>query len=59
MTTDWLEQPIHRLATAIETRAVSVRELVEATLARIGDRDPLTRGLHDRARRERPYRRRP
>ena len=40
MTTDWLEQPIHRLATAIETRAVSVRELVEATLARIGDRDP-------------------
>ena len=40
MTIDWCEHPIHRLATAIETRVVSVQEVVDATLARIGDRDP-------------------
>ncbi len=40
MTTDWCEHPIHRLARAIETRAVSVQEVVDATLARVGDRDP-------------------
>ena len=40
MTTDWCEHLIHRLAEAIETRAVSVQEVVDATLARIGDRDP-------------------
>ena len=40
MTTGWCEHPIHRLATAIETREVSVREVVDATLGRIADRDP-------------------
>ena len=40
MTTGWCEHPIHRLATAIETRAVAVREVVDATLTRIADRDP-------------------
>ncbi|TDI26059.1 MAG: amidase [Acidobacteria bacterium] len=39
MTTGWCDHPIHRLATAIDTRAVSVREVVEATLTRIADRD--------------------
>ena len=45
MTATWCEHPIHRLATAIETREVSVREVVEATLARIADRDPSLRAF--------------
>ena len=45
MTIDWCEYPIHRLATAIETRAVSVREVVDATLDRIADRDPSLRAF--------------
>ena len=45
MTTDWCEHPIHRLATAIETREVSVREVVDATLDRIADRDPSLRAF--------------
>ena len=54
MTTTWEEHPIHRLATAIETREVSVRAVVDATLTRIADRDPslvaFTTVLDDRAR---------
>ena len=40
MTTGWCEHPIHRLATAIHTREVSVQAVVDATLARIASRDP-------------------
>ena len=54
MTTAWCEHPIHRLATAIETREVWVREVVDATLDRIADRDASLRAftavLSDRAR---------
>ena len=40
MTTGWCESPIHRLSVAIDKREVSVREIVDATLARIAERDP-------------------
>ena len=45
MTTAWCEYPIHRLATAIETREVWVREVVDATLDRIADRDASLRAF--------------
>ena len=45
MTTAWCEHPIHRLATAIETREVWVREVVDATLDRIADRDASLRAF--------------
>ena len=45
MTTGWCAHPIYRLATAIETREVSVREVVDATLDRIADRDPSLRAF--------------
>ena len=45
MTTAWCEHPIHRLATAIETRDVWVREVVDATLDRIADRDASLRAF--------------
>ena len=45
MTTAWCEHPIHRLATAIETREVLVREVVDATLDRIADRDASLRAF--------------
>ena len=45
MTTGWCDDPIHRLATAIETGAVSVREVVDATLDRIATLDPALRAF--------------
>ena len=45
MTGSWCEHPIHRVATAVEAREVSVREVVDATLARIADRDPSLRAF--------------
>ena len=45
MTADWCEHPIHRLATAIATRDVSVREVVDATLDRIADHDTSLRAF--------------
>ena len=45
MTTDWCAYPIHRLATAIASREVSVRKVVDATLDRIADRDPALRAF--------------
>ena len=54
MTTSWCDHSIHRLATAIETHAVSAREVVDESLARIADRDPslrvFTTVFEDRAR---------
>ena len=41
MTTVWCEQPIHRVATAIETGVVSVGEVVDSVLDRIATRDPV------------------
>mgnify|MGYP000716447899 CR=1 FL=1 len=52
MTTLWCEHPIHRLATAIDTREVSVREVVDVTLARIADRVTVLRDGHRVACRE-------
>jgi aspartyl-tRNA(Asn)/glutamyl-tRNA(Gln) amidotransferase subunit A len=40
MTVDWCDATIHRLAKSIENRNVSAREVVDATLDRIADRDP-------------------
>ena len=45
MTIDWCVHPLHRLARAIETLEVSVREVVDATLDRIADRDPSLRAF--------------
>ena len=39
MTAGWWEHPIHRLATVLHTREASVRDVVDATLARIAERD--------------------
>ena len=41
MTTVWCEQPIHRVATAIETGVVSVSEVVDSVLDRIATQDPV------------------
>ena len=41
MTTVWCEQPIHRVATAIETGVVSVSEVIDSVLDRIATRDPV------------------
>ncbi len=41
MTTVWCEQPIHRVATAIEAGVVSVSEVVDSVLNRIATRDPV------------------
>jgi len=43
MTTGWCDDPIHRLATSIETGAVSVEEVVDTTLDRIAKLDPALR----------------
>ena len=45
MTAGWCEHPIYRLATAIDAREVSVREVVDATLSRIADCDPSLRAF--------------
>ena len=39
MTTDWCERPLHRVAAAIRTGALPVREVVDAALDRIRARD--------------------
>ena len=39
MTTSWCDQPLDRLATAIRTGETAVREVVDAALERIRDRD--------------------
>ena len=45
MTTAWCDHPIHRLATAIESRAVRVRDVVDATLDRIATHDASLRAF--------------
>ena len=56
MTTDWCEQPIHRVGAAIETGSVSVREVIDSVLDRITTRDPslhaYTTVFNERARHE-------
>ena len=45
MTGAWCDQPLHQLATAIETRAVSVAEVVDAAFARVAELDPALRAF--------------